>query len=511
MTDFTKEFHLFTEDNPNEEASSFSHINSNELAWGIMKQNCSFHPTRTAQWSCSKCHKVFCPDCIIKRDKGGYSKGEFVHLCPKCNIPARWLGVASIIDPFWHRMPRIFAYPMSIRALILMIVISAASLIVSGRGFVPVLIRFAIWGVMLKYSFAALKDTAGGNLHPPEVNTKTISDNFGQVVKQMGLYFLVGVVFGFITVKFGALPGFVFLIFSALSIPAMIILLVTTDSFFNAINPVLFVSLMARIGWGYLLMYFFLSLLLGAPVALAKFIFPLLPPILVAFIYAFAQNYYTLVSYHLMGYVILQYHEKIGYQVDFEDFRDPTDKNGVEADGPDERILKEVTPLIKDGKLDEAVKVIQQYTSGAKISNKTLADRYYMLLKMTKRITEMLEHAAGYLDILSRENDKQKALQVFSQCRAEKPDFLPSALTMMKIAEWMSESGKKDTAIRFYNHLIKAYSEDPLAPRACFRAAQLLDGHFLKPEKSKQILLKLLQKYPESEVVPMAQKYLARL
>ena len=477
-----------------------------------MKQNCSFHPTRTAQFKCSKCNKVFCADCIIKRDKGGYQQKEFVHLCPKCNIPAKWLGVASMIDPFWHRLPRIFAYPISIRALILMIVISAASLIFTGRSLVHVLIRFAIWGAMLKYSFAALKATAEGNLHPPEVNTKTLSDNFGQVFKQMGLYFVIGFVFSIISAKFGLILGFAFLIFSALSIPAMIILLVTTDSFINAINPVLFVSLMARIGWGYLLMYFFLSLLLGAPVALARFIFPILPPILVAFIFTFAKNYYTLISYHLMGYVILQYHEKIGYQVDFEDFRDPAEKkNGVEADDPDEKILKEVTPLIKDGKLDEAVKVIQEYTASTKISNKTLADRYYMLLKMTKRTTELLEHAIGYLDILARENDKQKALQVFSQCRAENPDFLPSAFTMMKIAEWMSESGKKDTAIRFYNHLIKAYSEDPLAPRACFRAAQLLDGHFLKPEKSKQVLLKLLQKYPDSEVVPMAQKYLARL
>ena len=469
-----------------------------------MKQNCSFHPTRIAQWSCSKCNKVFCPDCIIKRDKGGYSKGEFLHLCPKCNIPAKWLGVASIIDPFWHRLPRIFAYPVSIRALILMIVLSAASLIFTGHGLVSALIRFAIWGAMLKYSFAALKATAEGNLHPPEVNTQTISKNFNQVVKQLGLYLLVGIVFGFITAKFGLLLGFAFLIFGMLSIPAMIILLVTTDSFFNAINPFLFVPLITRIGWGYLLMYFFLSLLLGAPIALAKFVFPLLPPILVVFIYTFAQNYYTLVSYHLMGYVILQYHEKIGYQVDFEDFKDPADKNGSKADDPDERILKEVAPLIRDGKLDEAVKVIQQYTSGAKISSKTLADRYYILLKM-------YEHSIGYLDILARENDKQKALQVFSQCRAGKPDFLPSAFAMMKIAEWMSESGKKDTAIRFYNHLIKSYPEDQLAPRACFRAAQLLEDHFLKPEKSKQILQKLLQKYPESEVVPMAQRYLARL
>lgn len=477
-----------------------------------MKQNCAFHPTRTAQWNCSKCNKVFCAECIIKRDKGGYHQGEFLHLCPECNIPAKWVGVANIIDPFWHRLPRIFSYPFSFRALILMIVLSVASLIFSAPGLVNSLIRFAIWGAMLKYSFAALKATTGGDLQSPEVNTETIFSNFDQVFKQLGLYLFVGVVFLYISAKFGMFVGVAFLIFGMLSIPSMIILLVTTDSFIHAINPMLFVPLMTRIGWGYLLMYFFLFLLIGAPAALAKFIFPLLSPKLVFFIFTFAKNYYTLISYHLMGYVILQYHEEIGYQVDFEDFRDPTEeKNAVEASDPEDKILNEVTPLIKDGKLDEAINTIRQFTSDGEILNKTLADRYYTLLKMTKRDSEMFEHAFGYLDILARENDRQKALQVFSQCQTVKSDFIPSAFAMMKIAGWMNESGKTDTAIRFYNRLIKAYPEDPLTPRAYFRAAQLFDDHFLKPEKSKRILQGLLQKYPENEIVPMAQKYLARL
>ena len=163
-----------------------------------MKQNCAFHPTRTAHWSCSKCNKVFCAECIIKRDKGGYHQEEFLHLCPECNIPAKWVGVANIIDPFWHRLPRIFTYPFSFRALILMIVLSVASLIFSAPGLVNSLIRFAIWGAMLKYSFAALKATTGGDLQSPEVNTETILSNFDQVFKQLGLYLFVGVVFFFI-------------------------------------------------------------------------------------------------------------------------------------------------------------------------------------------------------------------------------------------------------------------------------------------------------------------------
>jgi len=55
----------------------------------------------------------------------------------------------------------------------------------------------------------------------------------------------------------------VYLIVVIMSIPAMIIIFVTTESLINAINPMLFIPLAIRIGWGYLLMYFFLTVKFG--------------------------------------------------------------------------------------------------------------------------------------------------------------------------------------------------------------------------------------------------------
>jgi hypothetical protein len=58
-----------------------------------MKQSCDYHPTRIAHWICSGCSAKLCPECVVKRDKGGFSQGEFLHFCPKCNAPAEWCGV----------------------------------------------------------------------------------------------------------------------------------------------------------------------------------------------------------------------------------------------------------------------------------------------------------------------------------------------------------------------------------------------------------------------------------
>ncbi len=143
----------------------------------------------------------------------------------------------------------------------------------------------------------------------------------------------------------------------------MIILLVTTGSLLHALNPLMFVPLVTRIGWGYLLMYFFLFLLASAPAIAGQYIMQFFPVDMHLLLYSFAESYYTIVSYHMMGYVILQYHDQVGYQVDFEDFRDPSEERStpVEVD-PDAAVLNEVTPLIQDGKLDEAIATIKQMT-----------------------------------------------------------------------------------------------------------------------------------------------------
>ena len=107
-------------------------------------------------------------------------------------------------------------------------------------------------------------------------------------------------------------------------------------------------------------MYFFLILLKFAPLAAGSYIIQFFPEALHAFLTNFAVSFYVIVSYHLMGCVILQYHERIGYHVDYEDFTDPAiEPVGEREIDPDEPIIIAVNPLIQDGKLDEAIALIK--------------------------------------------------------------------------------------------------------------------------------------------------------
>ena len=55
-------------------------------------------------------------------------------------------------------------------------------------------------------------------------------------------------------------------------------------------------------------------------------------------------------------------------------------------------MLREVVPLIQEGKLDEAIAMIQKMTVHQGIKGINLSERYYTLLKMKKRQRDLLEH-----------------------------------------------------------------------------------------------------------------------
>jgi tetratricopeptide (TPR) repeat protein len=423
-----------------------------------------------------------------------------------------WVGVQNLIEPFWNRMPRIFSYPLSMQPLLLMSVLAVATMFLAGPGIISALLNGAMWLIVIKYSFESLKATAGGNLKPPSISVKTISKDFQQVFKQFGIYIAIFIAFGLINAKLGIFIGFAFMIVALFFVPAMIILLVTTGSLFHALNPIVFVGLAFRIGWAYFLMYLFLFLLASAPAYLSQYVIRFLPAELHLMLFGFAKSFYTIVSYHLMGYVILQYHKKIGYQVDYEDFKDPNSEDYTpKAVDPDANVLREVAPLIQGGKLDEAISAIEKMTQEQEISGVDLSERYYNLLKMRKRKAALLKHGVKYLDILTDKNEKNRAIAVFAECRKLDAGFLPAATALFKLAGWLNETGKTKAAVAVYNCLVKSYPKNPLVPKSYYRVAQIFHDRLMSTEKTKKILNLLKKKFPDHDIMLHVDNFLARL
>ena len=173
--------------------------------------------------------------------------------------------------------------------------------------------------------------------------------------------------------------------------------------------------------------------------------------------------------------------------------------------------MSEVAPLIQDGKLDEAISLIKKLTQQQPICGVDLSERYYNLLKMRKRKAELLAHGVNHLDILADKNQKNKAIAVFSECRKLDNKFLPAADPLFKLAGWLNETGKTKAAVAVYNLIVKSYPENSLVPKAYFRVAQIFNDRLMSTGKAKKVLSVIKTKYPDHDIVPHVDNFLARL
>lgn len=475
----------------------------------LMGTSCHYHPTQPAQWVCPNCEVNYCTDCIDTRAVNQYGKKNVFHFCPKCNINAERIAFEDTVVPFWNKLPQFFAYPFQPQPLGLIIVLSIASLIFSELWF------FGFWGnlfvtvIFFKYAFASLRTTANGSSSPPKIDSGLVFEDFSIVFKQVLIFVVLAIAFVKITQMGGPVIGGVFLCFAILFVPAMVIVLVGTESLLQSINPLLFVGMAWRIGWSYLLMYFFLILLGGAPAVIGRYITGYLPPILYEFLTNVVENYYMIISYHLMGYVIFQYHEEIGYNVDFDDEVVPSKEERTEK-GEADKLLSQVDRLIKEGNLDEAILLIKSETHGV-ISDLNLAERYYNLLKVREEYPDMLEHGKVYLELLAKGNQKEKLNEVYSECVSRDEKFSPEPATLIKVASSLNESGRPKESIKAYNRFVKANPENPLVPKAYFLVSNIFNEKLNDPGRAARVLKGVIKKYPNHDIIPHVQRYLSQI
>lgn len=477
-----------------------------------MTEFCKHHLREPAHWECHNCNSFYCDSCIQKKP-GGYSGKEIHYFCPSCSKPADWIAAANVVRPFWERLHTFFAYPFKhMPTLFFMLGIAFTAAVFSGPGFINGLVKLALFILLMKYSFTAMAATARGALIPPNVDLKSLSDDahqaFVPAVLTGVIIFLCIVVAG----KAGPAAGVLCLAFGFIALPSMIMSYMAGGSIIHALNPMLFISIMLRIGWPYLSMVFFLVLLLLAPNALGFALGRLLPAAGQNFLFSFANSYYTIIFYHLMGYVLLQFHQQIGYRIDQEDFVYKSESTSPVVPVPTDPvsgILTKIEFLAKEGKYDEALTLIKRETQG-KITNPLLSRQYFKLLKL-KNDPELAQHVAPHLNLVISQNDKKEACDVFLTSLTAKIDVNLPAQSLIKLAGWLNESGSYRESISVYNRIISGPTDNSLIPMAYFRAACILYEKLDNKVKADKIFRMLKAKYPMDDIIPHVDSYLRRI
>ena len=465
---------------------------------------CNFHPTQPAHFHCHKCGFAFCPTCIVRRSVTRHSETENHYFCPACNIQAEHIGVGNLIEPFWSRMPKIFGYPFQLHPLLLNI---ALAILVS---FFPesTLVRLAFFVIATKYAYAILATTAKGSVKAPDITFQLINQDVEQVFKQYGVFIIIGVMTGFLFRLAGPVGGFIFLLLVSIFAPAILMMLVVTNSVLAAINPFKFVPIATRIGRHYFLMYLFIFFLYSAPAVLFNFIPLSVPVFITTFVIVFFQQFYTFIIYHLLGYILLQYHEEIGYQVDYEFFLQQSKPDDFKEESDREKLLNQLDILVKSGNHEAAIKYLLRETDG-KFDDVDLSEQFLILLKMAQNSAGLEKHAKDHLALLTQKDKITKAIATYTDYFSGNNNMAPPPDCLIKIAKWLDDRGQFQKAIDCYVSFINFFKKHPELPEVYFSLAKILHEKTNNTSKAREIFQSLLLTYPDHELVPQIKPYLA--
>jgi tetratricopeptide (TPR) repeat protein len=468
-----------------------------------MAIDCTFHRAKAAHFHCIECGTAFCENCVSTRKSNGFSGETIDFFCPGCNIPAELLSLGNIIKPFWNNLGSFFLYPFQMVPLLLTIVLSALGAIFPSI----LLVSLFVWVVMMKYAYATLIETGQGRLKAPDLSWKLVNEDIQQVLKQYVIFGIIVFIAGLIFSKGGFFAGGVFLVLVFVALPAIIMLLVATNSVVHALNPVLFFGMISRIGGPYFLMHLFLFFLLAGPATVIAYLPPdLLPLQLYVFLTLFLKQFYALICYRMMGYVLLQYHKEIGYQVDYQYFRQH--RGGIKKkESPDEELNRGLAILIKQGKYVEALDMLYPQIKGEKPSIEH-SEKFFKLLKMAGENDNAAKFAVHHLDLLVASKKKQKAVSFYLEMRSEGAN-MKTPETLLKIGQWLQDRNDFKEALAAYIYFTKRFKNHALQPEVYFELARLLHEQANNSAKAQQILKVICKSYPQHRLIPEVSNYLS--
>ncbi|MDO8925897.1 MAG: hypothetical protein Q7U94_03180 [Sideroxyarcus sp.] len=412
---------------------------------------------------------------------------------------------ASTFTPFWRRLPSFFAYPMQMGSIMR---IAGYSLLGGFSVLLPslfgVLLYAILWIVFLKYAFVVMERTANGQFDEPGGLQDKEEGDAGQVMRQYGLFLILGMFVGLFIYLFGRVGYGVGSLLLNIVVPAGIMIIATKRSLGQALNPGQILFYIKTIGSPYLALCGLLFSLLTSSEWLQGFLYEHMDSWLAIPLLIFVDFYFVLIIYHMMGYAIYQYHEELGVfaAVGFEEAEAKL-STGKAADP----VLSRLGTLIANGQQDEAIELLRNELR-TRWENNDLHDRYQKLLVLAGRQTEALHHAREFIVKLVNEKRLFQALDLSEQCLKRDPEFqLQDSYQVLDLAVAARMGRRSKLALDLMRRFDRRYPDHPHIPSVYLLSAQILSEHYRMDKEALQILQALQLKFPDHSLVKEARQY----
>jgi hypothetical protein len=395
------------------------------------------------------------------------------------------------IVPFWNRLREISLYPTRSGALTTIVVLALCQLIgFLPLGFIGWLFQLLIWVGLYKYAFECLRATADGRLEPPEVAV-SVEDNLGWSQIWLQVAFFAFNVAGFVLL--GPVGGALVAIFLAIALPGAIMSLAMEQNLGHALNPLTWLEIMGRFGWPYIAVAALYAVFNFSQHYAQALVVPMLPPVISTLVFHFITNYVVVATFHLMGYLIYQYHNEIGYE--------PAAKTTPLAPrlrDPDQDLLDEAARHVRDGQPEAAAELLGGQLR-ARGGTEAVHVQYRKVLGVLGRHDELLRHGREWVAVLVAQDKDRRAVDVVRDCQEIDPAFQPADPDdVARIARTAVEAGQSQVALRLVSSWYKSHPKHRDVPANCLLAAKLLAERMGKDDTARALLDRVLQAFPQA-------------
>ncbi len=415
------------------------------------------------------------------------------------------------IEPFWNRMPRLFLYALKPPAIAVILGAGVVSMLgVDWQSLVQMLMVAAIsldpgviqpsvlaWPALLfsvgalfvlKYGYDILSATAHGYLAPPPINAETLFDGYDLPLKHFAMLIVLGLVA--VAIAHTWPQGLRFYPVLVIVIqPAIIITLALERSLAAAVNPAQFGRIALEIGWPYLAVVGMVLLLSSAPGTVVGFVAQNMAFTGQIFVATAAQCFFLYVSMHLMGYLIYQYHDRVGFE--------PEALAGDDDDewGP---ILAPLRQELDEGRYDDAADRLWTLAREYPDHSIWLRQQRHKALKLTSKERDFVDNGGKLLGQLIDQNRLRDATEIYidltehdSRLRPEREKDYEPLMAMLV------QRGEYRRAVRMANGFHRDFPESSSVPPLYLELARVLWEYLDQPDKARQVAQFLVEKYPD--------------
>ncbi|MEA9605131.1 hypothetical protein QY702_01410 [Xanthomonas campestris pv. plantaginis] len=390
---------------------------------------------------------------------------------------ARKVAAQAAPAPFWTRIPAIATYPLRGSALYALIALTLCSALLVLPGILKLVVLGVLGMATYTYAFDILRHSANGEHDAPRLGYNSFDS---AVLRLILLAFALGIVIAAAGVIAGK-PGLTVAYLAVqLLLPGMMIALAIDGSLRRALNPAVSIDMALRIGWPYLAAYGLLYVIQGSGTAAIFVALKYLPPVVRELTIVVASIWSLFASFHLMGYLVYQYHEELGYA--------PSGGVALQREDPDQRLLDEAEQFVRDGHSDAAFQALRGAVRSRAVSL-AVHELYQRLLRQHHRNDELRDHTRQYINRLLQEKQERRALALQREALDTDPAFaplLPEQATLL--AERAKMAGQYQLATDGLLAAIGAWPRERMLPAWSLDAGLLLAERFGRDVDARMVL-----------------------